>query len=127
VLDPRHRLTTSAGFSTTTRRGRRAATGSLVVHLSGPPQSVAAASPSAVGPQVGFVVGKAVGNAVTRNRVRRRLRHLVRERIPRLPSAATVVVRALPAAASTSYVGLGRDLDIALQRLAAVRQQVSGS
>lgn len=73
------------------------------------------------------MVGKAVGNAVTRNRVRRRLRHLVRERIPRLPSAATVVVRALPAAASTSYVGLGRDLDIALQRLAAVRQQVSGS
>ncbi|GAA1416628.1 hypothetical protein GCM10009662_67340 [Catellatospora coxensis] len=64
--------------------------------------------------QAGFVVSKAVGNAVIRNTVKRRLRHLAAERLAGLPAGATVVVRALPQAASASYEQLGRDLDAAL-------------
>ena len=50
--------------------------------------------------QVGFVVGKNVGNAVTRNRVRRRLRHLAAAELPRTSDPVSVVVRALPRAAT---------------------------
>ena len=55
------------------------------------------------GPQsrAGFVVSKAVGGAVVRNRVKRRLRHLVAERLVADPFPRDVVVRALPASASS--------------------------
>lgn len=96
----------------------------MVVHLLQDPDAWPATdrrSPGAGaagrGPQVGFVVSKAVGNAVVRNRVQRRLRHLTRARIAMLPGGACVVVRALPAAAGSTYGGLERDLDTALQRL----------
>ena len=110
MLERRHRLTTSAGFTTATRRGRRAGTRTLVGHL-------AVSSVSTAGPQVGFVVSRAVGNAVTRNRVKRRLRHLVRERLESLPPESLLVVRALPASAGASYGELGGDLDKAWKRL----------
>lgn len=64
--------------------------------------------------RAGFVVSKAVGNAVVRNSVKRRLRRLTGDRLGGLPGGATVVVRALPHAASASYEQLGRDLDAAL-------------
>ena len=52
--------------------------------------------------RVGFVVSKAVGGAVVRNRVKRRLRHLVAGELAGAPTAVRdVVVRALPAAASS--------------------------
>jgi ribonuclease P protein component len=111
LLDRPHRLTTSAGFTTAVRSGRRAGTRTLVLHLgtdaAGPP-----------GPRVGFVVSKAVGNAVTRNLVKRRLRHLARHRLTSLPGSAVLVVRALPAAATASYDGLARDLEAAWHRVA---------
>ncbi len=116
MLERRHRLTTSAGFTTATRRGRRAGTRTLVGHL-------AVSSVSTAGPQVGFVVSRAVGNAVTRNRVKRRLRHLVRGRIGSLPPDGLLVVRALPASAAASYPGLGRDLDTVLSRLGITADQ----
>lgn len=67
--------------------------------------------------RVGFVVSRAVGPAVTRNLVKRRLRHLLRERLGRLPRGSLLVVRALPAAAGTSYAELAADLDRRLDRL----------
>jgi ribonuclease P protein component len=112
VLDRRHRLTTSAGFTRTTRRGRRAGTRTLVVHVLSEPGP----GTTHAGPSIGFVVGKSVGNAVTRNRVKRRLRHLVRERLPSLPESSLVVVRALPEAAEASSTDLARDLDKGLRR-----------
>ena len=118
MLDRSHRLTTSAGFSSATRTGRRSGTRTLVLHLGaepgepGPPTSAAQAVP-----RVGFVVSKAVGNAVTRNLVKRRLRHLARERLTSLPGSAVLVVRALPPAAAASYTQLGSDLDKALARV----------
>ena len=119
MLDRDHRLTSSAAFATATRRGRRAGSRTVVLHLAAPtsPAATDAAGAGAVGARVGFVVSKAVGGAVIRNRVQRRLRHLVAERLESLPPRSTLVVRALPSAASATYRGLGRDLDTALSRL----------
>jgi ribonuclease P protein component len=115
VLERRHRLTTGAGFTAATRRGRRAGTRTLVLHLAvdGDPSPDRGPRPC----QVGFVVSKAVGNAVVRNRVKRRLRHLGAARLGVVPDRSVLVVRALPASASATYDALGRDFDVALRRL----------
>lgn len=107
-----NRLTSGPMFAETIRRGRRAGSSRLVVHL----LRRDAADPSAP-VKVGLVVSKQVGNAVARNTVKRRLRHLARERVGSLPGSAVLVVRALPAAAAASYDDLGRDLDRALDRV----------
>ena len=109
MLSRPHRLTSSRGFAEVIRRGRRAGTRCLVLHV----HSV----PEADGPVVGFVVSKAVGNAVVRNQVKRRLRHLARERLSALPGSCVLVVRALPPAADASYAELAADFDSALGRL----------
>jgi ribonuclease P protein component len=112
VLPARHRLTSSADFRTTVRRGRRSGGSLLVTHLlTGGPGTDGAPL------RVGFVVSRAVGPAVTRNLVKRRLRHLVRDRLPVLPGSSILVVRALPAAAGASYAALGAELDRCLRRL----------
>jgi ribonuclease P protein component len=116
VLDRRHRLTASTLFTIATRRGRRAGTRTVVLHLL-TDRADAGRPVEQSDPQVGFVVSKAVGNAVTRNTVKRRLRHLTRDRVTSLPRTAVLVVRALPAAAEASYAQLGVDLDAALERL----------
>jgi ribonuclease P protein component len=123
MLERRHRLTESAGFVAATRRGRRAGTRTLVLHLGTAPhppggETAAGAAGGGDGVRIGFVVSRAVGGAVVRNRVKRRLRHLVRSRIDTLPPDAVLVVRALPAAAEASGATLERDLDAALSRLA---------
>jgi ribonuclease P protein component len=115
LLDRPHRLTTSAGFTTAVRTGRRAGTRTLVLHLGSDPREATDQAP-----RVGFVVSKAVGNAVARNKVKRRLRHLARERLDSLPGSAVLVVRALPAASSASYATLGADFDTAWRRLRPV-------
>jgi ribonuclease P protein component len=98
----------AADFEQAVRRGARGGRDTLVVHLTTRTDH----SPS--GPVVGLVVSKAVGTAVTRNLVKRRLRELVRSRLSDLPTDAGVVVRALPAAATSTYADLGADLDAAL-------------
>jgi len=113
VLTRGHRLTASRLFAPTIRRGARAGSRTLVVHLAGPDSATAPATP----PVVGFVVSKAVGGAVVRNQVKRRLRHLARERLSSLPGSAVLVVRALPPAATASSTELGADLDRALDRV----------
>ena len=74
-------------------------------------------------PRVGFVVSKAVGNSVVRHRVARRLRHLVRDRLGTVRPGCTLVVRALPSAASAASADLGSDIDSALRRLRLGREQ----
>jgi ribonuclease P protein component len=73
-------------------------------------------------PRVGFVVSKAVGNSVVRHRVSRRLRHLLRDRLGTVRPGCTLVVRALPPAASAASADLGNDLDAALRRLRLGRE-----
>jgi len=106
-------LTDGAGFASAVRRGRRAGSRTVVVHL----DSVEGDRPV----RVGFVVSKAVGTAVTRNRVKRRLRHLARELLSstetRLPGSAVLVVRALPASADAGYAELRSDLARCLVRV----------
>ncbi len=123
MLAAAQRLRRSSDFAAAFRGGRRAARGTLVVHLkSADPGLTHEVEPArsadveyvSTSPRAGFVVSKAVGNAVVRNRVRRRLRHLVRERLGELPAGSILVVRALPAAADASYLRLGADLDAAL-------------
>ena len=80
----------SEDFRRTVRGGVRVGRPTLLLHVA-----------TTDGPtQVGFVVGKTVGNAVTRNRVRRRLRHLAAAELPRTTDPLSVVVRALPRAAT---------------------------
>jgi ribonuclease P protein component len=108
VLAATQRLRRSTDFAAAVRGGRRAGRGTLVVHLllDEPAQASTA--------RAGFVVSKAVGNAVVRNKVRRRLRHLVRPLLADLPASASLVVRALPGAASASFADLADDLESAL-------------
>jgi ribonuclease P protein component len=73
--------------------------------------------------RAGFVVSKAVGNAVVRNKVRRRLRHLVRPLLADLPDGTTLVVRALPAAATAAFSALSQDLEAALAAARRPRRQ----
>jgi ribonuclease P protein component len=111
MLARAQRLTSSQEFTTVVRRGRRAGSATLAVHVvRGDGSSVAAS------PRVGLVVGRAVGNAVTRNQVKRRLRHLLRERLAALPEGSLLVVRALSPAGAASSAQLGADLDAALRR-----------
>ena len=103
-----NRLTSGRTFADTIRRGRRAGTPTVVLHL-----AVQDEGP----PQVGLVVGRTVGNAVIRNQVKRRLRQVARERLDALPAGAVLVIRAIPAAAGGSSAVLRRDVDRALERL----------
>lgn len=109
MLPPAARLTRREEFATAVRGGRKAARGTVVVHI--------ARDTGRTGTRVGFVVSRAVGGSVVRHRVQRRLRHLMRDRLADLPADTLVVVRALPAAASASSASLARDLDSALRRV----------
>lgn len=100
-----------ADFVAVTRRGRRAAGRTLVVHLLRPD------APSADPCLVGFVVGRSVGGSVVRHRVVRRLRAAVGCRLDRLPDGSRVVVRALPPAGQARSADLDADLDAGLDRL----------
>ena len=111
-LSADQRLRSSRAFDEAVRRGRRAGSRCLVVHLF----EVDSATSTAA---VGFVVSKAVGASVVRHRVTRRLRALVRARHERVPIGAQVVVRALPAAATATSAQLAADLDRCLDRLLA--------
>jgi ribonuclease P protein component len=109
VSSAAHRLTGSARFSLAIRTGRRAGSGTLVVHL---------ARPDSGDPvRIGFVVSRAVGNAVTRNKVKRRLRELVRDERESLPIGSLLVVRALPPSAGAAYAELRSDLARCLTRV----------
>ena len=117
MLSAAQRLRRGTDFAAAVRGGRRAGRNTVVVHLliDEPAQASTA--------RAGFVVSKAVGNAVVRNRVRRRLRELVRPHLAGLPAGASVVVRALPSAASASFETLGADLDAALATAQSPRRR----
>jgi ribonuclease P protein component len=92
MLPAAARLRSSDDFRATVRRGRRVGRATVVLHVVSRPDTITRA---------GFVVSKAVGGAVTRNRVKRRLRHMVAARLAGQTKGVDVVVRALPAAATS--------------------------
>jgi ribonuclease P protein component len=128
VLPAPARLRARADFAATVRAGRRGRSGLLLAHVSTPAAATDDVQPPGAVPvparpaRAGFVVSRAVGGAVVRNQVKRRLRALTAERLQRLPAGCSLVVRALPDAASASSLELGRALDRALsQALASPR------
>lgn len=112
MLPAVHRLRSARDFTTTTRRGTSAASGSVVAYVHRP-SAGADDSPA----RVGLIVTRAVGGSVVRHRVSRRLRAAVRPLVPGLPAGSTVVLRALPSAstdrelADAVAVAVGRALD----------------
>ncbi|GLZ37385.1 ribonuclease P protein component [Actinokineospora sp. NBRC 105648] len=127
MLPAAARLTSSADFRMVTKNGRRAGRPRLVVHAvtdrvrAAPLEADSTVTRSPVPPRVGFVVSKAVGNAVVRHRVARRLRHVARDRIGTLLPGSTLVVRALPRAATATSAELDQDFEAAIRRLHLVR------
>jgi ribonuclease P protein component len=113
VLPAAARVRRSEDFRAVMRGGTRAGKRRLVVH------ALKSDDPPAPGQgaRAGFVVSKAVGNSVVRHRVIRRLRHLVADRLGTMPAGCSLVVRALPPAATATSMELGTDLDAALRRL----------
>lgn len=68
-------------------------------------------------PRVAFAVSKAVGGSVVRHRVVRRLRQVISEYLTEMPAGCTVVVRALPSAATATSAELAEDLDALIPRV----------
>lgn len=87
-------MTRAAEFRMTLRRGRRIGSRSVALHV-----LVHDSGPS----RFGFIVPKTVGGAVTRNLVKRRLRECCRMLLAEVGDGKDVVIRALPASATTAW------------------------
>lgn len=108
------RLRRSQDITAVVRRGRRARSGGLVVHVAGRDPA-----PGVQGPRLAFVAPRTVGPAVVRNRVRRRLQEQLRalHRDGALVGDVDLVVRLLPGAAGAASPELGEQLRSTLRRL----------
>lgn len=144
MLPPEYRLRSSALFRRTVRNGRKKGSRTVVAYiLHGPtgrvrnellssdgsvsretsaflessPQLPLSSDPH---PRVGLVVSKAVGNAVSRHAVSRRLRHatgaLLAEIEGSCPPGTTIVLRALPRAATATYEEILKDVHSCIKR-----------
>ncbi len=109
MLAAQYRMTRSAEFADTVKRGVRAAEPDLVVHL-----WQDRSDPS--GPRIGLIVGKSVGNAVHRHQVSRRLRHTAKNFLGDLAAEERVVIRALPGSRVAASDSLERQLGRGLRR-----------
>jgi ribonuclease P protein component len=109
------------------RRGAKAARQTVVVHVRRRFDNGLGATGTPGETRVGFVVSKAIGNAVMRNLVKRRMRAVVSELLHDggFSDGLTVVVRALPAAATTDFDDLRRDIAGAMRT--ALRRAEDGS
>lgn len=100
------RLHTAEEFAAVLRRGTRAGTPRLVLHLAPSGKN----SPA----RAGFIVSGKIGNSVVRHRIIRRLRPLVRRELKTLSAGTDLVIRALAPAGTASSWDLDRDLRAAL-------------
>lgn len=107
MLPIANRLRTASEFSNTVRSGARSGRRNLVLYTLVEP--VEPTSGTIVPSKVGFIVAKTVGTAVTRNRVRRRLRAMAAPTVLKYPKGLSIVVRALPPAAGSSWQELHDD------------------
>ena len=117
MLPAQYRMTRSAEFGHTVKRGTRVGQPDLVLHIN-------RAHPTAgeePGPRVGLIVSKSVGNAVQRHRVSRRLRHCVAGLLTELHPDDRLVLRALPGSSDAASARLSEELRSGLRRLSARR------
>jgi len=108
VLARANRITAQADFRLVARLGRRTAGKAVIVQCR--------REWSAGEARFGFIVSNSVGTAVVRNRVKRRLRAIARLEMANDLSGLEFVVRALPAAAHTSWSSLHSEFSTALAR-----------
>lgn len=108
MLARANRLTESADFTETVRKGRRAHVGSLTGFLLTSERETDSNQP----PRFGFQVSRRVGGSVDRHRVVRQLRHLVAPWVARTPQSTMVVIR--PDRKSPDYQ---EDVDLLMKRL----------
>ncbi|MCP1388472.1 ribonuclease P protein component [Corynebacterium sp. TA-R-1] len=116
MLPRPHKLASSADFRRTMRRGSRAGSRTLMVHVHAHDPAQEDPPVTRGGPRFGLVVSKQVGNAVTRHAVSRKLREVLRANVDTLSPQHDVVVRALPAAAAATSAELERDYLHALNK-----------
>ncbi|ALC07156.1 Ribonuclease P protein component [Corynebacterium deserti GIMN1.010] len=130
MLPAQHKLNSSMQFRMVMRKGRRAGTKTVVVHLWDSAGSMDGTEnqgnvASFGGPRFGLVVSKAVGNAVIRHRTSRRLRHICANIIAQQPELLSpthhVVIRALAGAGEASSAELARDIAYGLDKARRVR------
>lgn len=76
-------------------------------------------SAETVSPRFGFIVSRQVGSAVIRNTIRRRLKAVCAEALPSIRGGASIVIRALPSAATVDYATLRADVVRCLERKAS--------
>lgn len=111
------------------RKGRRAGSKTVVVHLWDSAESLDGTEQGEVasfgGPRFGLIVSKAVGNAVVRHRTSRRLRHIcasIAEKSPELLSPTHhVVIRALAGSGEATSAELEKDIRYGLGKARRVR------
>ncbi len=94
-----------ADYRRIVRRGRRVSGRATIAYLDKPTAGDV--------PRFGFIVSKAVGGAVVRNRVRRRLKAACYSLLPEAP-ARSVVIRALPSAATADWEQLRAEVESAV-------------
>ena len=131
MLPAQHKLNSSAQFRATMKKGRRAGSNHVVVHLWDSAESVDGAGAQGEisvsgGPRFGLIVSKAVGNAVLRHRTSRRLRHICARITADSPELLRpthqVVIRALAGSAEVSSAELDREIRRNLKKASRVRQ-----
>lgn len=111
MLGRGNRITRGVDYKSVVRGGSRCSGASTVTYV--------VATSEDRSPRFGFIVSKQVGNAVTRNTVRRRLKAVCAEELPGVLVGADVVIRALPAAATTDYAALRDEVARCLRKKAA--------
>lgn len=115
MLPRPHKLSASSDFRETIRKGARAGSSALVIHVRKRDDLVVQG-----GPRFGLVVSKQVGNAVTRHAVSRKLRAVaLTHGVEDLDPEWNVVIRALPPAAEASSAELAEQFASTLQRALA--------
>ncbi|GAA2032030.1 hypothetical protein GCM10009819_14970 [Agromyces tropicus] len=106
MLAKANRITSADDYRFIVRRGAKVAGAHTVSYIRSREPGTDA--------RFGFIVSKKVGTAVRRNLVRRRLKAAGREAVDGGITAVSVVVRALPSAASADFTALRGDLASAL-------------
>lgn len=111
MLAKPNRLTRGSDYKATVRRGSRCAGAHTITYVG--------SSAETESPRFGVIVSRQVGSAVTRNTIRRRLKAVCAEALPSIRGGASIVIRALPSAATIDYATLRADVVRCLERKAS--------
>jgi ribonuclease P protein component len=120
-MAPLARLKKRAEFLTVAGKGRKWTTPGLILQALPPPPG----ADGKAAPRVGFTASRRVGMAVERNRARRRLKVAAQRLIAAHGAPGDYVVIARGATVRRDFAALLGDLETALKRLGAWREEAS--